>query len=187
MVLDRSNSVWIGTRRNGVYIYNESGNRKIALNTGVDSGNLPDLNVRTIAVDRNNRAWLGTKSGLVVFNNAANVFEVDSPDEAATPVIILDDGVAKKLLGDQTINTIAIDGAENKWFGTDSGGVLYTNPSGQNTLANFNTNNSPLPSNTILKIKIRSLSKKNLGSYGRTFEGIYSHRFNLIISWIALL
>jgi len=183
VVLDRSNSVWIGTRRNGVYIYNESGNRKIALNTGVDSGNLPDLNVRTIAVDRNNRAWLGTKSGLVVFNNAANVFEVDSPDEAATPVIILDDGVAKKLLGDQTINTIAIDGAENKWFGTDSGGVLYTNPSGQNTLANFNTNNSPLPSNTILKIKV---DKNNGKVYFATDKGIVAYNSNVAPFGVSL-
>tara|TARA_B110000091_G_scaffold169909_1_gene182340 strand:+ start:616 stop:2943 length:2328 start_codon:yes stop_codon:yes gene_type:complete len=183
VVIDRSNSIWIGTRRNGVYIYNESGNRKIALNTGVDSGNLPDLNVRTIAVDRNNRAWLGTKSGLVVFNNAANVFDVDSADEAATPVIILDDGVAKKLLGDQTINTIAIDGAENKWFGTDSGGVLYTNPNGQMTLANFNKNNSPLPSNTILKIKV---DKNNGKVYFATDKGIVAYNSNVAPFGVSL-
>ena len=183
VVIDRSNSVWIGTRRNGVYVYNESGNRKIALNTGVDSGNLPDLNVRTIAVDRNNRAWLGTKSGLVVFNNAANVFDVDSADEAASPVIILDDGVAKKLLGDQTINTISIDGAENKWFGTDSGGVLYTNPNGQTTLANFNKNNSPLPSNTILKIKV---DKKNGKVYFATDKGIVAYNSNVAPFGVSL-
>jgi len=183
VVIDRSNSIWIGTRRNGVYVYNESGNRKIALNTSIDSGNLPDLNVRTIAVDRNNSAWLGTKSGLVVFNNAANVFEVDSPEDAATPIIILDDGIAKKLLGDQTINTIAIDGAENKWFGTDSGGVLYTNPSGQNTLANFNKNNSPLPSNTILKIKV----DKNTGKvYFATDKGIVAYNSNVAPFGVSL-
>ena len=28
VVVDKSNSVWIGTRKNGLYVYNENGNRK---------------------------------------------------------------------------------------------------------------------------------------------------------------
>lgn len=36
----------------------------------------------------------------------------------------------------------------------DGGGVLNTNPTGRTTLASFNSENSPLPSNTILKIAI---------------------------------
>ena len=174
VVVDRNNSIWIGTRRNGVYIYNENGNRKKALNTSIASGGLPDLNVRTVAIDKNNRAWLGTQSGLVVFNNAANIFEDNTI--IAQPIIILDDGIARKLLGDQTVNTISIDGADNKWFGTDSGGVLYTNPNGQRTLAIFNKNNSPLPSNRILKIKV---DEKNGKVYFATDKGIVAYNSNV--------
>jgi len=152
IIIDKTNSLWIGTRRNGVYVYNETGDRKIALTTVPTRGGLPHANVRTVAVDKNNRIWIGTQSGMVVYTNASGVFDAAIYD--AAPIIILDDGIPKKLLGDQTINTIAVDGADNKWFGTDNGGVLYTNPSGQKTLASFNKDNSPLPSNTIIKISV---------------------------------
>ena len=137
-----------------------------------NEGNLPDLNVRTIAVDRSNRIWLGTKSGLVVYSNASGVF-----DEVATnaqPVVINGDenGFGDRLLGGQTINSIVVDGADNKWFGTDSGGVLCTNPNGQTTIAIFSKKNSPLPSNRILKI---SLDKESGKVYFATDKGIVAY------------
>ena len=152
LVVDKSGSIWIGSRRNGALVYNESGDRKRALITESTKGSLPDLNVRTLAVDRNNRIWIGTQKGLVVYSGAASVFEEDIYD--AAPVIIDDNGVPKKLLGEQPVNSIAIDGAENKWFGTDTGGALGTNASGSETLYNFNKDNSPLPSNSVLKIRV---------------------------------
>ena len=170
VIVDKSNSVWIGTRRNGVYIYNENGNRKKVLNTTPNSGSLPDLNVRTVAVDASNRIWLGTKSGMVVYNNASGVFDEEVSN--ANSVIIEVNGVGERLLGDQTINSIAVDGADNKWFGTDNGGVLYTNPSGQKTLANFSKQNSPLPSNTIVKISVDNSSGK---VYFATSKGIVAY------------
>ena len=176
IVVDRNNSIWIGSRRNGAYVYNENGSRKKALIATPNEGNLPDLNVRTIAVDRSNRIWLGTKSGLVVYSNASGVF-----DEVATnaqPVVINGDenGFGDRLLGDQTINSIVVDGADNKWFGTDSGGVLCTNPSGQTTIAIFSKKNSPLPSNRILKI---SLDKEVGKVYFATDKGIVAYNSNV--------
>lgn len=152
LAIDRSGSVWIGSRRNGALVYNESGDRKRALITEATKGSLPDLNVRTLAVDRNNRVWIGTQKGLVVYSDAAGLFDEEIYD--AQPVIVEDDGIARRLLGDQPVNSIAIDGAENKWFGTDTGGVLGTNPSGSETLHVFNKDNSPLPSNRVLKIQV---------------------------------
>lgn len=152
LVIDKSGSIWIGSRRNGALVFNESGERKRALITEATKGSLPDLNVRTLAVDRNNRIWIGTQKGLVVFSDASGLFEAEIYD--AQPVIVEDNGVPKKLLGDQPVNSIAIDGADNKWFGTDTGGVLATNPSGSETLYVFNKDNSPLPSNRVVKIQI---------------------------------
>ena len=187
LAIDKTGSVWIGSRRNGALVYNESGDRKRALNTEGTTGSLPDLNVRTLAVDRNNRIWIGTQKGLVVFSDAESVFELDIYD--AEPVIIDDNGVPKKLLGDQPVNSIAIDGAENKWFGTDTGGALGTNPSGSQTLYNFNKDNSPLPSNSILKIKIDNSTGKvyfatdkgivafnsEVAPYGDALEEVYAY------------
>jgi len=158
LVIDRTGSIWIGTRRNGVLVYNETGDRKRALVTEVTKGSLPDPNTRSVVIDRNNRIWIGTKKGLVVFSNAGGIFDADIYD--AAPIIIDDDGIPKKLLGNQPVNTIAIDGADNKWFGTDTGGVLATNPSGRETLFNFNKDNSPLPSNRIIKIKVDNSNGK---------------------------
>jgi hypothetical protein len=158
LVIDKSGSIWVGSRRNGALVYNESGDRKRALITEATKGSLPDLNVRTLAVDRNNRIWIGTQKGLVVFTDAAGLFDAGIYD--AQPVIVEDNGIPKKLLGDQPVNSIAIDGAENKWFGTDTGGVLGTNPSGSETLYIFNKDNSPLPSNRVVKIKVDNSTGK---------------------------
>lgn len=174
ITIDRSNTIWIGTRRNGVYAYRENGDQKRALTTEATRGNLPHSNVRAVAADNNNRIWLGTQSGLVVYNNAGGIFDATTYD--AEPIIILDDGIPKKLLGDQTINAIVIDGADNKWFGTDNGGVLYTNPNGQRTLASFNKSNSPLPSNRILEIGVDNSSGK---VYFVTDKGIVAYKSNV--------
>jgi hypothetical protein len=187
LIIDKSGSIWIGSRDNGALVFNETGIRKKALTTEATKGSLPDLNVRTLVVDRNNRIWIGTKKGMVVYSNAEGLFEEDIYD--AEPVIIEDDGVPKKLLGDQPVNTIAIDGAENKWFGTDTGGVLGTNPSGNETLFNFNKDNSPLPSNRILKIRVDNSNGKvffatdkgivafnnNVAPYGETLGEVYAY------------
>jgi hypothetical protein len=172
LVVDRNNSVWIATRRNGVYVYNENGNRKKVLNGAPNSGSLPDVNVRAIAIDADNRAWIGTLSGLAVYSNAAGIFDDETPNANSIVINGDENGFGERLLGDQTINSIAIDGAENKWFGTDNGGVIYTNPNGQKTLANFSKRNSPLPSNKIVKIAVDEQSGK---VYFATDKGIVAY------------
>ncbi len=174
LVIDKTGSIWIGTRRNGALVYNENGDRKKALIAESTKGSLPDPNVRTVAVDNSNRIWIGTKKGMVVFYNASGLFDADIYD--AEPIIILDDGIPKKLLGDLPVNSIAIDGADNKWFGTDGGGALQSNPNGQETLNIFNKSNSPLPSNTILKITI---DKNNGKVYFGTDKGIVAYNSNV--------
>ena len=174
VAIDNNNTVWMGTRRNGVYAFNENGNRKAVLLATPNLGNLPDTDVLTVAIDRSNRVWLGTRNGMVVFRNASTVFDAEVLN--AQPVIIEENGVGERLLGDQRINTIFVDGADNKWFGTDNGGVLYTNPSGQTTLANFSKSNSPLPSNRILKIKVDNTNGK---VYFATDKGIVAYNSNV--------
>lgn len=186
LIVDKINTIWMGSRQDGVIAYNENGDKKTSLTTEENSGSLPDLNVRTVKSDASNRLWIGTKKGLVVLYNASGVF--NSSIVNAEPVIILDDGIAKKLLGDQPINSIAIDGADNKWFGTETGGVLQTNPNGSTTLQNFNKSNSPLPSNNVLKIAVDDNSglvyfatdkgivafNSNVSFYGENMPEVYA-------------
>jgi len=176
MILDRNNSVWYGSRNNGAFVYNDNGNRKAALLATPNLGNLPDATVRTIAADASNRIWIGTRSGLVVYNNASGVFTDNTPN--ANPIVVNanEDGFGDRLLGDQTVNSIVVDGADNKWFGTDNGGVIYTNPNGQRTLANFSKQNSPLPSNKIVKIAVDDTNGK---VYFATNKGIVVYNSNV--------
>lgn len=176
MIVDNNNTLWIATRRNGVYVYNENGDRKKALIAIFNMGNLPDVNVRALAFDASNRIWIGTLSGLVMYNNASGIFDDNTPN--ANPIVINGDenGFGERLLGDQSVNSIAIDGAQNKWFGTDNGGVVYTNPDGKNTLATFSTKNSPLPSNKINKIAVDKSSGK---VYFATNKGMVAYNSNV--------
>ncbi|WP_405611145.1 hypothetical protein [Polaribacter sp. Asnod1-A03] len=172
IAIDKSNSVWIGTRRNGLFVFNENGSRKKALIATANLGNLPDGDVLTVAIDASNRVWIGTKSGLVMYSNASGIFDDDTPNANAVVINGNEDGFGERLLGDQTVNTIVIDGADNKWFGTDNGGVIYTNPNGQTTLANFSMDNSPLPSNKISKIRVDDSTGK---VYFATNKGIVAY------------
>ncbi len=66
---------------------------------------------------------------------------------------------------------------------------MYTNPNGQNTLASFNKDNSPLPSNKILKISVDKSTGKvffatdkgvvaynsNVASFGEELDEVYAY------------
>ena len=174
IVIDINNTVWIGTRDDGIIAFNENGNRIRGLINTPTQGSLPNRKVESIAVDKDNRIWIGTISGLVVFSNASGVFDADVVD--AQPVIFEEDGIAKKLLGDQYVSAIAVDGANNKWFGTSDGGATYTNPNGQITIANFSKENSPLPSDRITKISV----DKEFGKvFFATDKGIVAYNSNV--------
>ncbi len=174
IITDRNNSIWMGTRGDGVIVFNQNGERIRSLTSLPTKGNLPNIRVISLASDSDNRIWIGTISGLVVFSNASGVFDADVVD--AQPVIFEEDGIAKKLLGDQYVSAIAVDGANNKWFGTSDGGATYTNPNGQTTIANFSKENSPLPSDRITKISV----DKEFGKvFFATDKGIVAYNSNV--------
>ena len=170
--IDNNDTKWIESRRNGVLVMNKDGSKVKALNENVGTGSLPINVVKSLAIDKSNRIWIGTALGLVRFDNASNIFNLDQFN--AKEIIIkleggTDENQGQILLGGQAITAIAVDGADNKWFGTISGGVLSTNPSGQKTLAIFNKDNSPLPSNQINKIQVDDTTGK---VYFATAKGI---------------
>lgn len=73
-------------------------------------------------------------------------------------MIIEQDGYAQYLLETEYVNVIAIDAANRKWFGTANGGVFLMSADGTKQLQNFNTENSPLPSNNVTEIAINDVS-----------------------------
>lgn len=179
VTVDNNGNKWLEMRQNGLLVLNRDGTKTKALNTIEGNGNLPDNIVYAVAPDKNNRIWIGTLKGLVRFDNVSSLFNSDNYD--AKPIIIkleggTDGNQGQVLLGEQPILSIAVDGADNKWFGTASGGVLSTNPSGQKTLHIFNTDNSPLPSNFINKIKVDDSTGK---VYFATTKGLVAFNNNV--------
>jgi ligand-binding sensor domain-containing protein len=190
IVIDQTGNKWIGSRDQGALVVNENVSKKMSLISDTNKGNLPSARVNAIAVDKNNKVWIGTRSGLRVFNSSTNIFDLENYQADVVAIAYgQDDGYGEALLGNQNINTICVDGADNKWFGTDSGGVLCTNSSGQETLYSFNTNNSPLPSNRILKIVFDDSTGKvyfatdkgvvsfdsNISPYGEGLQKVYAY------------
>jgi len=177
--IDNLGNKWLATRDFGAIIFNENGERSQSLVAQADLGDLPSNVVKAIISDRNNRIWIGTEKGLVRFSNVGGIFEAETYE--ANPILIqLEGGTgeeqAQPLLGIEQVNTIAIDGADNKWFGTNSAAV-GTNPSGREELFNFNTTNSPLPSNEILKIRVDNSTGK---VYFATTKGIVAFNNNVV-------
>ena len=54
-----------------------------------------------------------------------------------------------RLLENERINAIAVDGGNRKWIGTQSSGILLVSEDGMETIAHFTTDNSPILSNNI--------------------------------------
>jgi hypothetical protein len=116
------------------------------------SGNLPSLDVRCIAIDSRNQAWIGTSKGLRIISS---VDQFVSQDEIETkPIIILEDGLAQELFYEQFILDIAVDGANRKWVSTADAGVFLVSSNGQETIHHFTKENSSLPSDNIIDIEI---------------------------------
>lgn len=153
LVIDKNNTKWVASvLEGGVIGFNENyQNRRVIIDNSYDNG-LPISNVRTLAIDKNNRLWIGTQWGLRILPSVDRFLTDDQP--AVNPVIIMEEGLAQELLYRQYISKIKIDGADQKWLGTMGAGVFLVSPNGQETIYHFTKDNSPLPSNTILDIDI---------------------------------
>lgn len=153
----RENYVFFTAYNDGLTGYNPATGQFNKIGQDLGNGNLPNTNVLALATDNNNRLWIGTRSGLRVLFNPASFFEEDANTDTQA-IIILEDGVPQELLFELVITDIEVDGSNNKWIATASSGVFYLSPNGQETLRQFNKDNSPLPSNNVQDIAIDSFS-----------------------------
>lgn len=110
--------------------------------------------IYSIAEDLDGNIWIGTDQGPAVFYNPSSVFSEDI--NCYRIKIARDDGsgLADYLLGTEIINSVAIDGGNRKWFGTNSSGLFLVSEDGRELLREYNTRNTPLLSNTITSVDI---------------------------------
>ncbi|WP_298900831.1 two-component regulator propeller domain-containing protein [uncultured Psychroserpens sp.] len=158
---------WIAAYLNGVIGYNTDTQQ--INNVFSEEQNMPSAQVRALALDSRNQLWIGTSKGLRVLFNTSNF--IDDPDPRVNEIVILENGIPTELLSNQFITDIKVDGSDNKWVGTLDSGIFYFSPDGQETIFQFTTDNSPLPSNTITDISIDPESGK---VYIATIKGLVS-------------
>jgi hypothetical protein len=128
--------------------------------------------IYSMAVDLDNRLWIGTSSGVVVYYDPSSIFS-SSDFYASQPSVDQGDTLYHGLLATEIVTAIAVDGANRKWFGTRNSGVFLTNPEGTELIQSFNVTNSPLPSNEIGSIAIDNQSGD---IYFGTQGGVISYR-----------
>jgi hypothetical protein len=122
-----------------------------------------------VLVDREGEVWVGTTEGPVIFDCGSGALESDC---LGIKRIVLQDSIGAFLLADQDIRTMEVDGANNKWFGTRNG-VFVQSPDGQEQLAHFTVNNSPLFDN---QIQALAYDGQSGDMYIGTNKGVLSYR-----------
>lgn len=163
MAVDESGNVWVvRPRGNGMLLFSDNGtptdpgdDKSKALTNFEGQGKLPSMDVYSVAVDLDGQIWVGTNKGIGVFYNGDATFGTDGD---AQQILLEQDGNVQILLETEAVTAIAVDGANNKWLGTQSSGVYQVSPDGTQQLAHFTVDNSPLPSNSINCIAIDGVS-----------------------------
>ncbi len=179
MTIDQNGQIWVSCSYGfGVVVYStnntlqdQSDDTYFKLSAGVGYGNLPSNTVFCIAADKNNNIWIGTDNGIGIVSNCFAPFTGAQPCDAQIPIVQYDQ-YAGYLFAGNSVRSIAVDGANRKWVGTDDG-VWLLSPDASQIIYRFTIDNSPLPSNHIEKITVDPATGE---VYIGTDQGLVSYR-----------
>ena len=162
LIIDQQGKKWFYIAKGGgIIVYDDNGtvensndDRDRRLTTSPGSGGLPSNRIFSMAMDRDGEIWVGTDKGVAVFYDTDRVFGIDGD---AQLVLVEVDGYVEPIIANESVRAIAIDGANRKWFGTQSGVFVYS-ADGSEQIAHYTEENSPLFSNVINDISINQQS-----------------------------
>ncbi len=118
------------------------------------NGNSLPSNIFSTAIDNDGYLWIGTSEGVLISYNPEDVINASKFTVQRVKIPDVVQGLAAYLLQTEMVTSITVDGGNRKWFGTSKSGVFLQSSDGSKELQHFNTQNSPLPSNNIVDIKI---------------------------------
>jgi hypothetical protein len=145
--------------------------RKIRLSDR-DGNNLPN-NIFSLTFDRDGYMWVGTSEGVLISYNPDQAIDASNFTVQRVKIPDVVQGLAAYLLQTEIVTSITVDGGNRKWFGTSKSGVFLQSSDGSKELLHFTTQNSPLPSNSIVDIKIHPTSGE---VFIATDKGLISYR-----------
>ncbi len=163
IIVDGSNRKWIiSPKGNGLFCFDDMGtvdqkndDRWRYFQQGKGKGNLPSSNVLSIAADRNGSIWVGTDRGIGIIQCGTDIFN-STACEAILPVV-RQDNFNGLLFAEESVNDIAVDGANRKWVATDNG-VWLVSSDGQQVISHFNEANSNLLGDSVFQTVIHEKS-----------------------------
>jgi hypothetical protein len=179
VMVDSYNQKWILVRADHKLVVfsenntfdNTSDDKVKILTNAPGNGNLPGNKIYSIAEDQDGRIWIGTDQGVGVIYSPQNVFGDGNYD--VQRILVEVGGYVQYLLESEVVTSIAIDGDNQKWIGTERAGVFLLSANGTEQIHHFTEENSPLFSNLIVDIAINHKSGE---IFFATSRGIISYR-----------
>ncbi len=148
----------------GIIVYNNNTGETYLSNDGL--GTIPSNTINQIALDKEDKIWIATNKGVVYYLFPYSIIS-DPDQEAIVPII-----EHRLLFNNEKVNTIAIDGGNRIWMGTNEGAWLFDND-GSVLVEHFSVENSPLLSNVVTNISINNQSGE---VFFNTDKGLISYR-----------
>lgn len=157
--IDENNTKWMANsvpsdlKQPGLYYLNEehriSGTTAGGWGRLTTADGLPSNTILFVTGDLEGNVWIGTSAGVSI------LYDPLVPSRRSSSYV----------LRDRVIQTIAVDGSNNKWIGTKEG-VLVVNADGSELLAQYSTTTTRglLPSNDVRSIAIDS--KRGIAYFG---------------------
>lgn len=174
LLVDRNDQKWIVMRysninTNSLLVFtdnhtpeNPTDDQAKTLNSSVGKGNIPGNNVFAMAEDLDGQIWIGTEQGIAVCYSPENLF--NGQDFDFQRILVQQGNYTQYLLENETVTAIAVDGANQKWIGTDRGGIFLFSHDGTKQIYHFTEDNSPLFSNRITSIAINKEGEVFIGT-----------------------
>lgn len=180
MIITRNGYKWIILPRgNGLFVFDDKGTPDIfsddrykKMLVEESDGDILSY-VYSIAEDLEGNIWVGTDQGPLVYYNPEKVF--NEKLNAFRIKIPRNDGsnTYDYMLQTEVITSIAIDGANRKWLGTEKAGAYLLSPDGTVQVKKYTEENSPLLSNSIVSVAVND---KTGDVWFGTSKGIQSVR-----------
>ncbi|WKN44486.1 hypothetical protein [Tunicatimonas pelagia] len=179
---DFNQQVWmmIGNRDldqpgSDLLVFDPENNDRLFISDRVNASQLPGRQLTDMAVDLDGQLWLTGSEGVAFFPTPEQVFS-----DATLLKPVFD---RQFLLLGEFVTSVAVDGGNRKWVGTNSGLWLFSE-TGEELVYNFTTENSPLISDVILDIVANNQSgevfiatDRGVVSFRSTAtEGVFAHQ-----------
>lgn len=179
LMIDKNDMKWIIRRGGEVIVFNDNGtlddpsdDQVKVLNKSNTSGGLAGA-VNCLATDLNGTVWIGTDDGPCHMDDSRRIF-TETGYTASRKEVPRNDGTNQYdyLFAGSNVLSMAADGANQMWFGLETGVYLMALERSPKEIHYFNTSNSPLLENSVTSIAIDSNGEVFFGMN----QGIISYK-----------